>query len=457
MAEEVKILVIGGGISGLCSAYYLSRFYRPQHVMLLEGASRLGGTCYSDRMNGFVCEWGPNGWLDKEPQTKQWLKDLKIDGQTVTANDAASKRFILRNNKLHEIKPPPAFLFTRALSLGGKLRMMQEPLRPRRKSTEPETVWDFAARRLGPEVADYLVTPMISGVFAGDPKKLSVEHAFPMLVEMEQKHGSLFNGMKAMAAEKKKAGPTGMTGKLTSFPNGMGTLIEAAGAALGDRVRLNEGVTRIERRDDRFLVTTAQGKEYRSQGLVLAIPSHAAGRMMADLDRRQGAALAEIPYAPITVFCTGFRREDIEHPLDGFGFLAPRNENVRALGCLWSSSIFPNRAPEGYVLLRTMYGGALDPKSSELSDRDLLNAFTRDMSGLLGIKKQPEFGRIYRHPRGIPQYDLKHGKHLEVLDYGERQFPGLVYAGNAYRGIALNDCVKAAHRTLKRMQECFPE
>jgi oxygen-dependent protoporphyrinogen oxidase len=457
MAEEVKILVIGGGVSGLCSAYYLSKFYRRQHVLLLEGADRLGGTCHSDRMHGFVCEWGPNGWLDKEPATKQWIKDLGLEGKTIAANAASAKRFILRDGKLHEIKPPPNFFFSSVLSAGGKLRLMQEPLRAKRKETEPESVWDFAARRLGTEAADYLVSPMVSGVFAGDAKQLSLEHAFPKMAEMERKHGSLLNGMKALLKEKKEASPMGMSGELTSFSAGMATLVEAAAEALGDRARVNEGVVRIEWRDERYVVTTAQGKVYHAQGLVLALPAYAAGRMMAELDRRQGAALAEIPYAPITVFCTGFRREDIEHPLDGFGFLAPRNQGVRALGCLWSSSIFEHRAPKGYVLMRTMYGGALDPKAAELSDRELLDTFTRDMSGLLGIKKQPEFGRIYRHPRGIPQYDLKHGKRMEVLDYGERQFPGLVYAGNAFRGVALNDCVKAAHRALSVMKERFPE
>ena len=453
MPTDVKILVLGGGITGLCSAYYLSKYYKPENVLLLEGSNRIGGSAYTDRMEGFVCEWGPNGWLDKEIKMKQWVKDLGLQDKTITANDAAAKRFILKAGKLHEVKPPPAFLFSPVLSAGGRLRALREPMVPRRKSTEPGSVWDFAARRLGSEAADMLVAPMVSGVFAGDAKKLSIEHAFPKIAEMEEKHGSLMSGMKAMAAEKRVGG---MTGKLTSFPGGMYTLMEAAAQALGDRIRLNEAVSSVEYRDGKYLVKTAQGGDYRADGVVMALPAWAASRLMSSMDKRQGAALGEVKYAPIVVFCTGFRREDIEHDLNGFGFLAPREQGVRALGCLWTSSIFAHRAPEKYVLLRTMYGGALDPKAIELGDRDLINQFTRDMAGILKIKKQPEFGRIYRHARAIPQYDLNHGERLRTWDYGERQFPGFVYAGNAYRGVALNDCVVSAHRAVELLKVKFP-
>lgn len=452
MSVDVRVLVIGGGISGLCSAYYLSKYYKPENVRLIEGASRLGGTAFTDRMDGFICEWGPNGWLDKEPKMKQWVKDLGLQDKTITANQAAAKRFLLKGGKLVEIQPPPGFLLTAPLSVGGRLRLLREPFVGRRKETTPESVWDFAARRVGEEAADTLVAPMVSGIFAGDAKKLSVEHAFPSLVEMEQKHGSLLKGMKAAVANKKP----GMTGHLTSFPGGIYTLIEAAAAALGDVARVNEAAVKIEYRDGKYIVETSQGQTYRSDGLVLAIPAFAGARLLSDMDKRQGAALGEIPYAPILVFCAGFRREDIDHDLDGFGFLVPRDEPVRAIGCLWSSSIFTPRAPEGYVLMRTMYGGANDPKAVELSDRDLLSQFTRDVAGLLKIKKQPEFGRIYRHARGIPQYDLNHGERMRTFEYGERQFPGLAYAGNAFRGVGLNDCVVNAHRCVEAMKARFP-
>lgn len=456
MATDVKILVIGGGISGLCSAYYLSKYFKPENVLLIEGAARLGGTAYTDRMEGFVCEWGPNGWLDKEPKMKQWLKDLGINDKTITANANAARRFVLRGGKLHEVKPPPGFFFSPLLSMGGRLRLLREPLVGRRKSEQPESVWDFAARRIGPEAADMLVSPMVSGIFAGDAKKLSLEHAFPRMAEMESKYGSLFKALNAISKEKKGVSAMGPSGVLTSFPGGVYTLMEAAGAALGNRVHLNTAATKIEYLDSKFHVQTNSGETYRSEGLVMAIPAVAASRLMAPMDKRQGAALAEIPYAPVLVFCTGFRRADIEHDLNGFGFLAPREQGVRALGCLWTSSIFEHRAPEGYVLLTTMYGGALDPKALDLNDRDLISQFTRDMTALLKIKKQPEFGRIYRHARAIPQYDLNHGERLRTFDYGERQFPGLAYAGNAFRGVGLNDCVVNAHRAVEMMKSRFP-
>jgi oxygen-dependent protoporphyrinogen oxidase len=453
MPTEIRFLVLGGGITGLCSAYYLAKHYRPENVLLLEGGPSVGGVARSDRMEGFVCEWGPNGWVDKEPKLVQWLKDLGLHGKTITAREDAKHRFLLRDGKLHELKPPPALFTSPLLSAGGKLRLMREPLTPRKKTDAPESLHDFIARRAGSEAAETFAQVMANGVFAGDAKKLSVEHAFPTLAKMEREHGSLFNGVKAMMSEKK---PMGTTGELTSFPGGMQTLSEAAAAALGDRIRTNEPVVKIELRDGKYLVTTQQETQYLCEGLVLAVPAFVASRLMGPLDKRQGAALGEIQYAPILVFCTGFKRQDVGHDLKGFGFLVPRDEPVRAIGCLWSSSIFDGHARDGYVLLRTMYGGALDPKAIELSDRDLLAQFTREMAPILKLTKQPDFGRIYRHPRGIPQYDLNHAERLRTLDYGERQFPGLVYAGNAYRGVGINDCIVDAHRAVKLMKERWP-
>lgn len=452
MQQDVRILVIGGGVSGLCAAYYLAKYYKPENVRLIEGAAHFGGTACTDRMDGFVCEWGPNGWLDREPKMKQWIKDLGLAEKTITANAAAEKRFLLRDGKLLAIQPPPGFLLTAPLSLRGKLRLLREPFVSRRKEEGPESVWSFAARRVGEEAADMLVSPMVSGVFAGDAKKLSVEHAFPSLAKMEQEHGSLLKGMKAAVAERKP----GLTGMLTSFPGGIHTLVETAVAALGDVARCNEAAVKMEYREGKYIVETSQGNTWRCDGVVLCVPAFVGARLMSTMDKRQAAALGEIPYAPVLVFCAGFRREDIEHDLNGFGFLVPRSEPVRALGCLWSSSIFTPRAPEGYVLMRVMYGGATDPKAVELSDRDLLAQFTRDCGALLKIKKQPEFGRIYRHARGIPQYDLNHGERMRTFDYGERQFPGLLYGGNSQRGVGLNDCVVNAHRCVEALKARFP-
>lgn len=453
MPTDIRFLVLGGGVTGLCSAYYLAKHYKPENVMLLEGAPTIGGVAHTDRMDGFVCEWGPNGWLDKEPKMLQWLKDLGIQGQTITAKAEAKRRFILRDGKLHELKPPPALFSSSLLSAGGKLRLLREPLTPRRKATEPESLYDFMARRAGAEAADLFAQVVANGVFAGDARKLSVEHAYPALVKMEQEHGSLFNGMKAAMGEKRAMG---MTGELTSFPGGVYTLCEAAAAAIAPCIRTGEAAAKLELREGKFFTTTSLGNEIRSDGLIIALPAFAASRLMGPMDKRQGAALGEIPHAPVLVFCTGFKRQDIGHDLNGFGFLVPKGEPVRALGCLWSSSIFDGHARDGYVLLRTMYGGALDPKAVELTDRDLLAQFTREMAPILKLAKQPDFGRIYRHPRGIPQYDLNHAERLRTLEYGERQFPGLAYAGNAYRGVGLNDCVVDAHRAVKIMRERWP-
>ena len=453
MAQKVKILIVGGGITGLCAAHLFSKYYKRENVLLLESAKWVGGTALTDRVDGFNCDWGPNGWLDKEPRTKQWVKELGLEDYMVQANPTAQKRFILKNNALHEIKPPPAFLRTKILTLGGKMRLMREPLVGKKKNNKPESIYNFAVRRIGKQAADMLVVPMVSGVFGGDAKKLSLEHCFPKMHEMEMQYGSLYKALKAKKKEDPNASAMGPSGTLTSLRDGMWMLPAAAQKQLGDSIKTNCSVTKIECRDRQFFVQTADGTEYMPEALVMATPSHVAGELFLDVERGAAAALSSIPYCGINVLCAGFRREAVGHDLDGFGFLAPRKQGTRALGCLWTSSIFPNRAPEGWVLLRAMYGGGLDPEALKLSDKDTVETFCREMAPLLSFTHAPEFVRIFRHKKAIPQYSLDHGKHLRTIEHVEKNFQGLAFAGNAYRGIGINDCVNSAHRAFGMIKE----
>lgn len=457
MAIETKILVIGGGISGLCAAWHCAQYYRPESVLLVEKSTSLGGTARTDRISGFVSEWGPNGFLDREPKTTKWVRDMGLRDKMVQANEASARRFIYKGKKLHELKPPPAFLRSKVLSFGGKMRLMSEPMRPKKKDESPETIWDFAARRIGPEAADTLVSPMVTGIFAGDAKKLCVKSCFPRMVEMEQEHGSLYSALKAKRKENPNASAMGPGGRLTSFEGGIQTMLEAAATQIKDRIRLGTEITQLKYEDKIFRAQTASGEKIEAQAVIMAVPAYAAAGMMEDLDKRQAATLAEIKYVSMTVASCGFRREHVKHDLNGFGFLVPRREGVRALGCIWTSSLFPGRCPDGWVLLRTMYGGALDPQAINLSDRQIIEEIHKDIHPILEIDKTPEFVRLYRWEKAIPQYDLEHQRRLKVLDYGENQFPGLAYAGNSYRGVGINDCVVSAHRALAKVKEHVPD
>lgn len=450
MAEDTRFLVIGAGISGLCAAFYLAREHGAESVRVLEADHAPGGTARTNGEGGFHCEWGPNGFLDKEPLTLQWIADLGLSGRILRANAAASRRFLVRHGRLVEVKPPPAFLFSPLLSLRGRLRLLCEPFIRPGGGDQPESIWHFAARRIGREAADLLVAPMVTGVFAGDARQLSLKHCFPRLAELEREYGSLFKALRAMRASGQRAlGPGGV---LTSLDEGMGLLTRTAAEALGDRLLRRSRVASVAHDGTAFRTRTADGLEIQSENVVVAAPAHAAADFLAPLDRRLDSALRGIAYADVAVVCTGYRRERVRHALDGFGFLIPRVEGRRALGSLWSSSIFANRAPEGYVLMRTMFGGYLDPEAAALSDAALARLVREEVHPLTGIAGEPDFVRIFRHRPGIPQYLLGHGTRLSTIEAAEERHPGLVFAGNAYRGVGVNDCVASAHRAVQLLR-----
>jgi oxygen-dependent protoporphyrinogen oxidase len=448
MAEEVQCIVLGAGMTGLCTAFYLARKLGPENVLVLEADERVGGTTRTDTAEGFICEWGPNGFLDREPLTLQWVDDLGITDQLVRANPSAARRFIQRNGRLHEIKAPPAFLASPLLSLRGRARLLCEPLIPGKKDDSPESVWDFAARRIGREAADTLVGPMVSGVYGGDAKQLSLAHCFPRMAAMEREYGGLFKALIAKKKENKAASPMGPSGTLTTCRAGIGSVPEEAARQLKDRIRTGIRATGLRRREGGYEIETGNGATFRTQSVVVAVPAYVAARLVEGLDQRLVPALDGIAYAGLAVLCTGYGREQVKRDLDGFGYLVPRTQGVRALGCLWTSSIFPSQAPADRVLLRTMYGGFTDPEAVRLSDAELLEHLHREVHPLLGIDTPPEFVRIYRFPKGIPQYLMGHGTRLKSIGEAEAHYPGLVFAGNAYRGIGLNDCVLSAHRAV---------
>ncbi len=451
MPEGLKSIVLGGGMTGLCAAFYLAKAHGPERVLLLEAADTVGGAARTDCVDGFVSDWGPNGFLDKEPLTLKWVGDLGLADQLVRANEKAARRFIYKKGRLYEVKPPPAFLASPLLSLSGRARLLCEPLIKTKRDDAPESIWDFAARRIGREAADMLAGPMVSGVYGGDAKQLSLAHCFPRMQAMEREYGSLARALLAKKKKNKGATAMGPSGVLTTFAEGIATLPAEAAKQLGACVRCGTRTTGLRRHKGGFQVDTDGGETLSAESVVVAMPAHAAAGLCEGIDRHLAKALQAIPYADMVVLCTGHRREQVGRPLDGFGFLAPRTQGLRALGCIWTSSLFPHSAPKGWVLLRTMFGGFTDPEALELSDDELLALFAREVHPLLDISDAPGFVRIYRHRAGIPQYLLGHGLRLKTIEEAEEQYPGLVFAGNAYRGVGLNDCVVSAHRAVARI------
>lgn len=447
---DAEVIVIGAGVSGLCAAHYLGKALGPEVVLTLEAGPVPGGTTGSDTVDGYVLDWGSNGFLDREPLTLAWAEELGLMPDRITANTAAAKRFIYRGGRLHQVKMPPGFFLSPLLSVPGRLRLCCEPLIPKKRDNLPESIFEFAARRIGSEAARVMVGAMVLGIYGGDAKALSMAHCFPRMVRMEEDYGGLFKALLAIR-KNRKASPMGPPGVLTTFKGGIGALPQRAATALGGQIRFNTPAAGITAREDGYRVTLNTGETLLTRAVVVATPAHTAAALMRDLHAEAGRALAEIPYAGLTVACLGYRQNNVARDLDGFGFLVPRGEGLRLLGCIWTSTLFPFEAPEGSVLLRVMLGGAPDPEANLLSDTETLDLVQREIQPLLGISGEPELVRLYRHPRGIPQYTLGHEKRLAMLDQAEAACPGLAFVGNAYRGIGLNDCVVSAHRAVERL------
>jgi len=463
--------VVGGGVAGLATALEIRQRSAdaglPVEVRILEAAPRPGGNLRSERADGYVVEWGPNGFLDNVPQTLDLVRRIGLDDELRRADPAAAQRYLYRGGRLHLLPGGPlSFLASPVLSLGGRLRVLREPWTRPRPAGVDETVHGFAARHIGEEAAHVLVGAMVAGVFAGDARRLSLDSAFPKMAAMDAEHGSLVRAMLARGRARKAArrrlaelrargedapelerpgGPAGPGGTLTSFAGGIERLIEGLAAAHGPALEAGRPVRRItSAARGAWRVELADGADLDADAVVLAAPAGAAAPLVTGLDAVLGAELAAIPTAGLAVVALAYDAAAIGGAPRGFGFLAPRGEGLRILGCLWDSSIFPGRAPAGKVLLRAMIGGALDPLAVGLGDDELVAEVRADLERAMGLRAAPERHWIFRHRTGISQYEVGHGARLERLDARLSTHAGLVLAGQSYYGISMNACVEKA-------------
>lgn len=446
----MRIVVVGAGLSGLSIAHQIRKLAQsrgtPLDLEVFEAAPRAGGNIATERVGGFLFESGPNGFLDNVPEMLELIDELGLGSLVLRASPAAKKRFVYRRGRLHDVPlAPGAFLFSSLLSLRGKARLAMEPLvRRRRPPEDDETVAAFGRRRLGREATATLLDPFVSGVFAGDIEKLSVASAFPLFVELERERGSLFNGLRARAADRRARGQSAAT--LTTLRGGMQELIRALEARLSPAVRLSVRARSVERRGGRLALSLESGGALEADRLVLATPAFVTASLVEGIDGDLARELREIPYSPVAVIAAGFERSQVGHPLDGFGYLAPRGEGLRTLGTIFCSSAFEGRAPDGHVLLRTFAGGARDPEALASDDASLLDLFRRETGTVLRIRGEPVAWRIFRHSGGIPQYVVGHAARLRRSEARVVKHPGLHLAGNSFKGISMNDCVRQAAR-----------
>ncbi len=450
----MRIVIAGGGISGLSLAYWLTENTERQlDVTVLEAEGRPGGKIWTDRAEGYLCESGVNGFLDNKPRSLELASRVSLE--PIRGDEAAKKRFIYSDGELHRLpESPPAFFKSSLMSLPGKLRIMLEPFISR-GTKDDETLADFARRRLGKEAFEKLIDPMASGIYAGDPEDMSLQSCFPRIHEIEQTYGSLIKGMFKIMAERKKKVGAGPGGTLASFREGMQSMTDKLASVLGGRVRLNSGVISVERAGEGFKIHLSDGTTVEADVAVLAVPAYRAADVLRELDASISKLLGEIRYPAVSVVCAGFKKEKFKglRNLDGFGYLVPAREGRRILGTIFDSNVYPGRAPEGYALLRTMVGGARASSIAMLEDGKLLDTVMAELGDIAGIRAEPDFVRLYRHEQAIPQYAVGHPGRLGALDEALNKHRGLYITGNALRGIGFNDCIENSYKLAIRILE----
>jgi oxygen-dependent protoporphyrinogen oxidase len=446
-----RLVVVGGGIAGLAAAHAAAerRGGAPAgvaraeiEIVLVERCDRLGGKALTAREGEWTVEAGPNGYLAPDPAIERLVRAAGLDHETQPADAAAAHRFVVRGGRMREVSAHP-LRFATAGVLGplGLLRLLGEPLIGRRETGADESVWDFARRRLGRQAADRLVAPMVLGTFAGDARRLSAEAAFPRLVQLERAHGSLLRGMVAgrRAAVGGGGGAPALGGRLTSFRGGMETLPAALGRAIergGVRVRSRAPVRSIERDAAGTFHVRLERETIEAAAVVIACEAWAGAELVAETAPELARRLGELVYPPVAVVALGFAAADARRIPHGFGVLVPRGEGARALGLLWESFIFPDRSPQGAVLVRAMFGGAVDPEAAAADDAALERWARDDLRRLAGVEGAPIFRRVLRWERAIPQYELGHAERVRGIEAEVARVPGLYLAGNALHGIA---------------------
>lgn len=447
-----RVVIAGGGIAGLSIAWAIRKTDPRVEVVVLERGTRPGGNIRTEHVAGYACEWGPDGFLDNAPDTLRLVDEVGLGSRLQPSNDAARRRFIFRSGHLSEVPTSaPALMASPLLSVRGKARLACEPFARKRPVAE-ESIHEFAARRIGREAADILVGSMVSGIFAGDARQLSLRACFPRMWQLEEDHGGLVRALIATARRRRAGAPVGMpSGRLTSFAGGMSDLVDGLARALGPAVHTSSAVqeliaapsgTDAAGAPPHYIVRTADHL-FEADAVVLAGPASDSAGLVCGFDRSLALLLEGIPTAPLAVVCLGYDESALAgaHPLDGFGFLVPRTEPIRILGTLFETSIYPHRAPAGKALLRVMIGGAGDPEAVALDDEGLLEIVRRDLAATMGIRTAPEFTRIIRHHRGIPQYVKGHLARMRQIDAHLAGHPGLFLAGNSYRGVSINACI----------------
>jgi oxygen-dependent protoporphyrinogen oxidase len=471
-----SVAIIGTGITGLTAAFYLKRKGIP--ITVYEASSRVGGVIQSIRKDGYLAEFGPNTILETSPKITQFIRDAGLESRRLDSDPKAGARYVVRYQRPIAMPSSPLGFFTTELfTAKAKLAVLREPFVPARRDGKEESVAEFVERRLNREFLDHAIDALVAGVYAGDPYKLSLPQAFPRLAELEARYGSLIRGQIFGAGERKRRGEIAKDrAPKLSFDEGLQVLPDTLVVRLGDVVKLNITVTKLTQTSHGWMLALSEGRVSQDPLTAGEIgDSHSSSPR--DSEAEHGAviycgtapklsglqiesaqpvnftAFSEIRYPPVASVVLGFRREDVTHPCQGFGMLIPKIEGFSILGTIFSSSLFPNRAPAGHLTLTSYIGGERQPELALLPTDKLVELTCNDLRVLLGVRGQPTFVHCVVYPKSIPQYNLGYGRYRGLLAEIENKAPGLFFAGHYRDGVSLGDSILSGCTIVGRVEK----
>lgn len=480
-----RVVIIGGGITGLAAAHRLLERTRDsgEHVQLslLEASGRTGGIVQTGERDGFLLESGPDSFISEKPAALELVKRLGLESRLIETNTQHRRSFIVRQGRLlpvpdgFQLLAPSRFwplVKSDIFSWSGKARMALDLVLPRRGANDSETdesLAQFVRRRLGIEALERMAQPMVGGIYTADPESLSLRATMPRFLEMEREHRSLIRALRKQTRGATSGGSSNSTTSgaryslFLSFDRGMQVLTDAL-AEGNPTIRLNTTVDSISReprasadeQSPRWKLTTNNNETIVADAVCLALPAFASSRLLSQLDSQLATELNQIPYASSVTINLAYQREDIPHALDGFGFVVPFIEKRSLMACTFSSVKFAGRAPQGKVLLRAFVGGALQPEMIELSEEELLSRVRADLRELLGIKQAPLFAEVTKWARSMPQYHVGHIERVRRINVRLASLPGLVLAGNAYSGLGIPDCIRSGEAAADLIAAAIP-
>jgi len=469
-----KVVIIGGGIAGLATAYSLCDLAAKEdglEITILEAKKKVGGNIQTESRDGFIIEGGPDCFLSEKPWAMALCRKLGLGEQLTPTNDRLRKTYVLSRGKLHELPEGVTLMIptkiiplamSRLITTKGKLRMLLEIFIPKKKDDSDESLASFVRRRLGAEVLDKIAEPLVAGIHAADPETMSVRASFPKFVALEEEYGSLIRGMvKRMARFKKKMSATNPwedRKKMTMFVtlrDGMSALIDTLADFItekGVKIKTDTTVKAIKKeKNGKYRVITNKDGDITADAVVIAAPAHAAARLTRDIDRELSSVLGTIPFSSTATVTMAFKKVDIKKPLTGFGFVVPRSENRGIMASTWSSVKFDGRAPHGFVLIRCFVGGAKGGEYLKLNNKEMTAMVRGELKDIMGITAEPLFTRIYKWKKAMPQYTIGHEERVRHIEKKTARHKGLFLTGSSYHGIGIPDSIHGGEITAKKI------